>query len=783
MYEERFGLKSNPFRSNAEGASVFVGPSQAKVISRMHKALSAADNIVTVSGPVGVGKTTIVTRALETNKQNQLVAWIGRMRLAPDEVLQLLLAGFGITRQVPGTVRQFAVFQRLLSERAAADTRVVIVIEDALRIGTEALQELEAITATDTGNVGGANIILMGPPEIDKRLMFPELARLKQRSRMGQKIVPLNAAEVQGYLKHCLRVAGNDYNDLFDDDVAPMLYRLSEGIPRVINNICDAALTEAAEENHDRITRKLVLAVAADVYGLEPILDEPSSIADLEMPDPVAEKVVDIEPELADQPEPDVEPKPVAPPEAVVIDESEAEAEPEPEPEPEPVPVSAFDPEPAPVSVSNINPETEPEPEFLLSADDTASMPAIELPPIVAAALAQEQEEISAKPALINITGLQPQLEAEHLPLEDTVIEAVIPVAESPVAESFNDTADDLPMLSNSMRIDGPITPAPVGAESEAADGVANPEPARKPTMPDLDALEAAITAARGGEHLADKTDTHLPELQSQPSEPEIEPEVAVSSQIEAASEAEIILEPEPQPEPEATLEPIPEPEPEPEPEPMPESEPAPEFEPVPEAIFEEEPAAEKAKIPQITLDKSIDQSLEDQRIEGTKLDEMAAELANVDSLEDISDMMAETLFGTEFEQIAQEALKNPPAAGTLPGDTDVLASNVLTSSTTPANDPGEDPSPVMLDPESQEQDRSPTVSVPTINKLPPSEQPAAQTSEPVVDPDSIENQFQIEITQTMKTIDPANLPNAELDEEDEKSSGLFGRLKKTFRG
>ena len=169
------------------------------------------------------------------------------MRLAPDEVLQLLLAGFGVTKQVPGTVRQFALFQRVLAERAAADTRVVIVVEDALRIGTEALLELEAITTKDTSNVGGANIVLMGPPEIDKRMSFPELARLRQRSRMAQKIAALSAAEVQGYLKHSLRAAGREYGDLFDDDVGSMLYRLSEGIPRVINNICDAALAAAEE--------------------------------------------------------------------------------------------------------------------------------------------------------------------------------------------------------------------------------------------------------------------------------------------------------------------------------------------------------------------------------------------------------------------------------------------------------------------------------------------------------------------------------------------------------
>ena len=824
MYEEHFGLKTNPFRGNAEGTGVFVGPTQTKIVERLHKALSASDNIVTVSGPVGIGKTTIVTRALETNKQHQMVAWIGRMRLAPDEVLQLLLAGFGITRQVPGTVRQFAVFQRLLSERAAADTRVVIVVEDALRIGDEALQELEAITATDTGNVGGANLILMGPPEIDKRLNFPELARLKQRSRMGQKIGALNVSEVQGYLKHCMRVAGKEFGALFDDDVVPMLYRLSEGTPRVINNICDAALAAAAEESLDRITSQWVLDVAADVYGLEPMLEEPSSIEALEMPEPAAEKLVDIEPVAV------VEPEPTPEPEAEAELAPEPEQEPEPKFEQEPVPVSVFEPEPPPVTVTVATadpaPEPAPDPHVVLSVDDTASMPALDLPPIVAAALAQEEEEAPEQHSGIEITGLMPELNEQDVPADDQPSEAADTSADLPEPESFNDTADDLPMLSNSMRIDGPITPAPID------DATKTVEPAvvnKNPPVPDLDALEAAITAARGGDSQFDKTDTHLPKFDA---EPVVELEAQSAPEIAAEPKPEVVaeIEPEPLPEPdplpetesesapeiesgpeqvpeiEASLEyeleleqipelgAAPEFEPEPVPEPVPEAEPEPELaieaepapqldevfeiEPLPEPVFEEEPAKVAEVVPEITLD----QSLEDQRIEGNKLDAMAAELANVHSLEEVSDLMAETLFGIEFEQIAQEALKNPPAAGTLPGETDVLASPAIANAGAPANDPGEEPSPVMLDPEPEEPASSPTVSVPAINMLPPTDDSVAPVSIETAEPDTIENQFQTEITQTMKAIDPANLPNLE-DEDDEKSSGLFGRLKKSFRG
>ena len=108
MYEEHFGLKSRPFGAQAEGAGVFVGPQQAKIMTSLTKGLGAADAVVTVTGPAGVGKTTIVSRALESISPGRMVAWVGRMQLAPDEVLELLLTGFGVSREIRGTIQRFA---------------------------------------------------------------------------------------------------------------------------------------------------------------------------------------------------------------------------------------------------------------------------------------------------------------------------------------------------------------------------------------------------------------------------------------------------------------------------------------------------------------------------------------------------------------------------------------------------------------------------------------------------------------------------------------------------
>jgi type II secretory pathway predicted ATPase ExeA len=201
MYEKHFGLKSRPFRSSIESPSLFVGPAQAKIMANLKKSLAASDAIVTVTGPVGVGKSTVVSRALEGIGNRRIIARVGRMKLAADEVLELLLTELNVSRQPNGTIQRFSVFKRLLHEWAEAGTRAFIVVEDAERIGTDALLELEALTAADHGEGIGANIVLMGQPTLSELLNSPALARLRQRIRLQQLAGPFSAAETLGYLK------------------------------------------------------------------------------------------------------------------------------------------------------------------------------------------------------------------------------------------------------------------------------------------------------------------------------------------------------------------------------------------------------------------------------------------------------------------------------------------------------------------------------------------------------------------------------------------------------
>jgi general secretion pathway protein A len=164
MYEEHFGLSSRPFGAKAEGKDVFVGPGQTKMIARMHKGLTLGDSVAIVTGMVGVGKTTVVTRSLDTIVNGRVVIWIGRMQLDPDQLMALLLAGFGVSSGIKGTVRKFVTFKRLLLERAATVAPVAIVVEDAQRIGIDVLAELEALTAADAATAQALILFLCGKP-------------------------------------------------------------------------------------------------------------------------------------------------------------------------------------------------------------------------------------------------------------------------------------------------------------------------------------------------------------------------------------------------------------------------------------------------------------------------------------------------------------------------------------------------------------------------------------------------------------------------------------------
>ena len=273
MYETHFGLNNRVFHGVPTGSGIFVGPQTAKVMSGIKKALVTADAAIAITGPVGVGKTTAVSRALAAADGKNVVISVGRVHLGQDEVLDQMLEELGANGLAAGAIRKITVFRQALKQLQDKNARVVVIVEDAVRTGIETLAELEALTGADSGVSDGANIVLMGDESLQTMLRAPELARLEQRTRMRQSIGPFSADETRGYLAHCLREAGGEYENLFVEGCAELLHDLSGGVARVVNNLVESVLVSAAEQSLTTVDTALVRRVADDEYGLcsEPV--------------------------------------------------------------------------------------------------------------------------------------------------------------------------------------------------------------------------------------------------------------------------------------------------------------------------------------------------------------------------------------------------------------------------------------------------------------------------------------------------------------------------------
>ena len=758
MYEQQFGLKKRPFLAKVTGTNVFVGPQTAKTMSGLKNALMSQDAVVAVFGPPGAGKTTLVAKSLDALSGTHTTVRIGRMHLEGSDVLEFLLEELGATELPKGTIRQFTALREKLGQLEADGKRVVIAIEDAIRTGAETLAELEALTAADAGESGGAAIVLMGDGGLLEFLKEPQLTRLGQRIRQRQAIEPLRAAELRGYLMHCFRLAGNDFEQVFDGRTAALVHELSGGIPRVANNLVESAMRSAAAAALERIPASFVANVAKDEFGLEATEFDATPPPDVPEPTPESGAV------------------PVVDPDPAVVADLEQPPEPaaKPEPAPEPEAKEAENPEP-------VNPEEAGDPVIVFSDEVTGdngfddddipeliqdTLPDLQtLAPEVVAAIADEE-----LPELMPEPDPEPVLEteAELEPVPELVPEP----APEPVFEAEPEPVPELvpePTPEPVLEVD-PEPAKPSIVESSAADV---PEWERDPTIaelrPDLDALEKAMAFAQGPS--ADSPEAEAP-VAVEPQKPVVEPaapdeipEITLDNAIQSRIENELIDEP-------GQISPN-----------------------APEASAE---SAADGDIPEVKIAPRKAKKAD------AELERIAAELAKAKTIEEVDDKLAETLFGEEINLIAAQVIANPPPSGESANDDelalfDTAAAQMAQAAGAPALE-------VSLEtPERGDEsglDIGASQRLKTVRALNADLQPSMQepddtppgtasdvSSSSFETPEPIEDQINTSMTQTLKAlnvkppISERGTQDSATDDDDEqepKKSGFFSRFKRS---
>lgn len=257
-----------PFNALPRGAEVFIGPQTAGLVEALGSMLASLDAIAVVSGPAGTGKTTMVTYSLESLYKKLKIVRVGRSSLEPQDVLQSLLIVLGVANRPPDREQRLVILRDAFRQYKAAGVRVVVVVEDALTTGAAVLAEIAALTASDDESVG-ARIVLMGGNALPGFLERPEFADLQVRLSLQHGVNSFSSVETRGYLSHCFRIAGGDFDQLFDSDCSGLLHKICRGNARAINQLVEVVLRTADELNVKKISARYIVEVAAQIYDPE----------------------------------------------------------------------------------------------------------------------------------------------------------------------------------------------------------------------------------------------------------------------------------------------------------------------------------------------------------------------------------------------------------------------------------------------------------------------------------------------------------------------------------
>jgi general secretion pathway protein A len=265
MYKEFFGLRANPFNVNPDPRYLFLTRHTEEALACLTYGIQSRKGFVLLTGEVGTGKTTLINKLLEWLRLQQVAtAFIFNSRMNVPQFLDYMMADFAIPCD---SKSKSQILQRLynwLLDRYRAGETAVLIVDEAQNLTDEVLEEIRMLTNLETFTEKLLQIVLVGQPELETKLKQPQLRQLRQRLTLRAKTHPLTIEETKAYVQQRLRIAGSDGRQIFDGEALSAVHKYSNGIPRVVNLLCEHCLVSAFVDQKSTINETVVDAVARD---------------------------------------------------------------------------------------------------------------------------------------------------------------------------------------------------------------------------------------------------------------------------------------------------------------------------------------------------------------------------------------------------------------------------------------------------------------------------------------------------------------------------------------
>ena len=271
MYCSYFGLGEAPFSIAPDPRYLYMSQRHQEALAHLLYGVNGYGGFVLLTGEVGAGKTTLCRCLLGQIPAACDIAYIFNPRLTVEELLSTICTEFGVAVGAGRASIKTLVdsINTHLLDAHARGRHTVLIIDEAQNLAADVLEQMRLLTNLETDQRKLLQIILLGQPELAQMLERPGLRQLAQRIVARYHLGPLTKSEVAAYVRHRLEVAGAR-RELFPPSLTGRLYRLSRGVPRVVNVLCDRALLGAYVQGKAGVDRATLAQAAREVFVQPP---------------------------------------------------------------------------------------------------------------------------------------------------------------------------------------------------------------------------------------------------------------------------------------------------------------------------------------------------------------------------------------------------------------------------------------------------------------------------------------------------------------------------------
>jgi general secretion pathway protein A len=274
MYKAFYNLTEKPFTLLPDPGFLYMSDKHRMAFTMLEYGLMNQAGFTVISGDIGAGKTTLIRHLLDNMDREHTVGLISNTHRSFGELLEWILLAFNLEHTGMNKVEMYRRFVDFIIDEYAHNRSTVLIIDEAQNMAAETLEELRMLSNINADKDQSLQVILVGQRELRETLQRPDLVQFAQRISVDYHLQPLSGEETAAYIRHRLSVAGGS-PDTFSAAACQAVYLYSNGVPRLINLLCDTALVYGYAEQQPRIYANLVTDVAKEKQqgGIFPTFD------------------------------------------------------------------------------------------------------------------------------------------------------------------------------------------------------------------------------------------------------------------------------------------------------------------------------------------------------------------------------------------------------------------------------------------------------------------------------------------------------------------------------